>query len=64
MLTAGDKLKAEERGAMLLKLLTIRFGALPGDVVARMNAADLDQLARWFERGVTAPTLDAVFNEA
>ena len=41
----------EERRALLLKLLGTRFGALPAGIVARVEAADLTELERWFERG-------------
>lgn len=73
IMTAGEKLiergrqeghregRREGQRALLLKLLGTRFGALPASVVARVNAADLDQLDRWFERGIAAPALAAVF---
>ncbi|WP_437487137.1 DUF4351 domain-containing protein [Sorangium sp. So ce1014] len=41
----------------LLKLLGARFGALPEDIVARVNSADIPQLDRWFDRVLTATTL-------
>jgi hypothetical protein len=72
ILSAGEKLiergrqkgRGEERRALLLRLLGTRFGALPASVVARVEGADLDQLDRWFERGIVAPALAAVFAEA
>ncbi|WP_437578585.1 DUF4351 domain-containing protein [Sorangium sp. So ce887] len=41
----------------LLRLLGARFGALPEDVAARVNSADIPQLDRWFDRVLTATTL-------
>jgi hypothetical protein len=34
---------------------------LPDLVEARLAGAESVQLAAWFQRGLTAPTLDAVF---
>lgn len=45
---------------MLLKLLRTRFGALPDDAVARVQAADSAQLDLWAERVLTAATLAEV----
>ncbi|AUX43495.1 uncharacterized protein SOCE26_049440 [Sorangium cellulosum] len=72
VVTAGEQLiergrqeglrKGRQEGQrdMLLKLLRGRFGALPDDAVARVQAADLPQLDRWFDRGLTAATLAEV----
>jgi hypothetical protein len=46
----------------LIKLLRLRFGSLPRPVLARIQRAEFDQMDRWFERGVTAQTLAAVFS--
>jgi predicted transposase YdaD len=48
---------------VLLRQLRIRFGPLPEDVMARLNAADAETLLRWSERVLSAATLDAVFAE-
>src|SRR2546428_541569 len=48
---------------VLLRLLRLRFGALPEDVTSRLNAADAETLLRWSERVLSASTLDAVFAE-
>jgi hypothetical protein len=48
---------------VLLRLLRARFGVLPEDVTARLNAADAETLLRWSERVLSAATLDAVFAE-
>jgi hypothetical protein len=42
---------------MLLKLLRARFGELPEAAVARVNAAELEQLDTWAERVLYAQTL-------
>lgn len=47
-----------------VKLLGARFGALPGQVVAEVKAADLDQLDLWAERVLTAATLADALNDA
>lgn len=58
----GRKVGREEgRKALLLRMLSHRFGELSRTVVARINAADSAQLDRWGERLVTAATLDEVF---
>ncbi len=48
---------------VLLKQLTLRFGALPEAVHARLAAADSAALERWAERFVTAPDLASVFDD-
>ena len=55
--------RREGEAAVLLRLLRVRFGALPEDVTARLNAADAETLLRWSERVLRAATLDAVFAE-
>jgi Domain of unknown function (DUF4351) len=61
------RIRAEERRQgeveVLLRQLRLRFGALPEDVTARLNAADSETLLRWSERVLSAATLDAVFAE-
>ena len=49
---------------MLLKLLSKRFGALPEDAVARVNAAGPTELEAWFDRGLTAASLAAVLSDS
>jgi predicted transposase/invertase (TIGR01784 family) len=67
IMTAADQLM--ERGfqkgqrATLLKLLQSRFGALPSDVVAKVNGADTSTLDRWVERVLTAATLADVLRD-
>jgi predicted transposase YdaD len=55
--------RREGEAEVLLRLLRARFGALPQDVTARLNAADAETLLRWSERILSASTLDAVFTE-
>ena len=55
--------RREGEAEVLLRLLRSRFGALPDDVTARINAADAETLLRWSERVLSASTLDAVFAE-
>lgn len=47
--------------AVLLRLLTSKFGRLPDEVVDRLERADVDQLLTWSDRVLTASTLDEVF---
>lgn len=45
---------------VLVKQLTLRFGAPPESAVARIAAADADTLERWAERVLTSSTLEEV----
>ena len=56
-----EKGRQEAQRELLEQLLVGRFGSLPGLIAARLAGADSAQLAVWFQRGVTASTLDAVF---
>jgi hypothetical protein len=56
--------RVQGRAQMLLELLTIRFGAVPPEVNARVMAADEATLSRWAARVLTAPTLANVLDEA
>jgi hypothetical protein len=49
---------------MLVKLLGKRFGALPEEAVARVNAAGPAELDAWFDRGLTATTLAEALSDA
>jgi len=46
---------------VLLRQLTLRFGALPQSAHAQVESADADTLLQWSERILTASTLDEVF---
>jgi hypothetical protein len=68
MVTTVDRLLAEGRSKgqreMLLKLLNQRFGTLPEDAVARVNAAGPAELEAWFDRGLTASTLAGALGDS
>ncbi|WP_437569669.1 DUF4351 domain-containing protein [Sorangium sp. So ce542] len=55
--------RVEGQRSMLLKLLRLRFGELPGPIEARIRAADAGQIEGWTERVLTAPTLDDALAE-
>jgi Domain of unknown function (DUF4351) len=55
--------RREGEAEVLFRQLRSRFGTLPEDVTARLNAADAETLLRWSERVLSASTLDAVFAE-
>ena len=48
----------------LVKLLRARFGALPEAAVTRIRAANSAQLDVWFDRALTAVTLQDVLDGA
>ena len=50
--------------AMLVKLLSKRFGALPEDVMVRVNAGGPAELEAWFDRGLAATTLAEVLSDS
>jgi predicted transposase/invertase (TIGR01784 family) len=60
------RLEAEARGEakgrveLLLKLLGLRFGRLSESTCSRIAAASIEQIDRWAERVLTAPSLDAL----
>ncbi|WP_437731849.1 Rpn family recombination-promoting nuclease/putative transposase [Sorangium sp. So ce1335] len=56
--------RQEGQRRMLLKQLGARFGALPDDAVARVNAADMTELDRLSERVLTAATLADVLSDS
>jgi hypothetical protein len=58
--------RGEQRGLRraLLKMLRTRFGEVPDEAMARVQAADDAQLDAWLERVLTAPTLDDVLAQA
>ncbi len=71
-MTAGEQLiergvekgKKAERGEVLLRLLRTRFGELPEAAHARIHTADYARLVDWFDRALTATTLDDVLDPA
>ncbi len=52
------------RGDVLQRLLTRRFGPLPADCVARIQAASSGQLEQWSDQVLDARTLAEVFDPA
>ena len=48
--------------AILTRLLTRRFGPLPGNATARIRRADRATLERWTDRILTARSLDDVLD--
>jgi hypothetical protein len=52
--------KREGRARTLLEQLKARFGPVPAEAKARINAANEATLARWSLAVLTAPTLAAV----
>jgi hypothetical protein len=69
VMTAAEQLRKEGRREghkenqrdYLIRLLSQRFGQLPDSLLARIQRADVTLLDRWFDRGITSPSLDAVF---
>ncbi|EXI87558.1 MAG: hypothetical protein AW11_02422 [Candidatus Accumulibacter regalis] len=53
--------KIEGEARALQHLLSRRFGAIPMDIVARIAAADLEQIEAWFDAAITAPDVASVF---
>ncbi|NJM08316.1 hypothetical protein HC891_22260, partial [Candidatus Gracilibacteria bacterium] len=48
--------------ALLVKLLTQRFGSLSEDAMTRIQNADTDRLTHWVERLLSAASLDDVLD--
>ena len=46
----------------LQKLLTKRFGSIPSDITAKISAATLQDIERWFDRAIDASQLADVFD--
>jgi predicted transposase/invertase (TIGR01784 family) len=55
--------RQEGQRLTLLRLLRLRFQPLPENVVARIEAANSEQLELWAERVLTAQTLDEVLRD-
>ena len=53
--------RVEGQRSTLRSQLRLKFRAVPDAVGPRIESASADELDRWFERVLTAPTLDAVF---
>lgn len=49
----------EARRSDLMKVIRVRFPDAPYDLVSTVRSmTDLDQLGRWFEAALVAPTID------
>jgi hypothetical protein len=55
--------RSEGQREMLVRLLGKRFGALPEEAIARVNAAGPAELEAWFDRVLTAATLTDVLGD-
>jgi hypothetical protein len=53
--------RAEGRAAVLLDLLTSKFGPLSPESQARVEGASLTELGQWARRVLTATNLEDVF---
>jgi hypothetical protein len=64
-LLAEGEARGEARGKAkaLTRILERRFEVLPVDALRRIGSADPEQLERWLDRSLDAPSLDAVFSE-
>lgn len=49
------------RAKMLLKLLVLKFGALPPSIESKVSQAGTEELEVWTERVLTADSLDDIF---
>jgi hypothetical protein len=54
--------RVEGRAEILLKQLSLRFGAVPETAERRVREASLDELDRWAERVLTATSLDELWD--
>jgi len=50
--------EAHGRASTLLKQLRLKFGDVPKAVVARVELATIEELDRWAERILDAPSID------
>jgi len=50
------------RAETLLRQLRKRYGAVPDSVIDRVHAAGIEDLDRWADAVLDAPSLDAVFD--
>ncbi len=60
-MTTAEQLRAEGDARTLLRLLSLKFGPLPDDVVRHVRAGTPTELETWTERVLTAATLDQFF---
>jgi hypothetical protein len=55
--------RQEGEAAVLLRLLTVKYGSLEPGLRDRIRKADTEQLLAWSERFVTAMSLAEIFEE-
>ncbi|EWY42674.1 hypothetical protein N825_02050 [Skermanella stibiiresistens SB22] len=55
--------KAEGKAEMLLRQLNRRFGPPSSEATLRVQAASVEELDRWADTIIDAPSLDAVFDD-
>jgi hypothetical protein len=53
--------RAEGRAEMLLKVLELKFGQPSSETIARVRAANIEDLDRWVQRIISANSLEEVF---
>ncbi len=56
--------RTQGRAALLIRQLTLRFGAVPDTALAYVNRASIDELDRIGERVLTAPTLQRALGKS
>jgi hypothetical protein len=56
--------RAEGKAEALRKLMTLKFGALPGAVLQQISTASEPKLEAWLERVLSASSWDEVFQHA
>lgn len=55
--------KVEGECAMLLRMLQMRFGQMPQEIMARLQAADCEHLERWALLLLSAKSLEEIFED-
>ena len=55
--------RAEGERNLLLRLIEVRFGKVPAEVVDRVHAAGLTELEFWAERVLTAAAIGEIFGD-
>ncbi|WP_280402663.1 hypothetical protein [Nocardia carnea] len=53
--------EARGRAEALIELLTLKFGPLPADIVARVRSADVSEFRTWTAQALAAASLNEMF---
>lgn len=61
-MTTADMIRAETLAGTLLRLLRIKFRAVPEDTVTTVKSASASELETWTDRFVTAQSLEQIFS--